>query len=274
MIDAHDKSLSIQEQCALAQVSRSSWYYAAALEPEENIRLMNRIDELHTLHPSSGSRMIRDYLRNEGYIVNRKRIQRLMGIMQLRVLYPKRNLSKRNLEHRIYPYLLRGMAIDHFNQVWSTDITYIRMSKGWAYMVAIIDWHSRAILSCRLSNTCDRFFCIEALEEAIRTYGKPDIFNTDQGSTFTAPDFLNVLEDHAITISMDGKGRAFDNIIIERFWRTLKQEEVYLKSYDTMKAAEESIGAYIEHYNTARPHSSLNGQCPIVFYKESVANAA
>lgn len=274
MIDPQDSTLPIREQCKLVKVSRSAWYYTASQEPEENIKLMNRIDELHLEHPTCGSRMLRDYLRLEGHIVNRKRIQRLMGIMQINAIYPKRNLSKRDLEHRIYPYLLRDVIIDRANHVWSTDITYIRMEKGWAYLTAIIDWHTRAVLSWRLSNTCDRFFCIEALEEAISKYGKPEIFNTDQGSTFTAPDFLKVLQDHEIKISMDGKGRALDNIFIERFWRTLKQEEVYLKSYEGMIAAKESIATYIEHYNTKRPHSSLKGQCPILVYKDSVVRAA
>jgi len=274
MISAQDKTLSIREQCELLNVSRSAWYYTASQESDENIKIMNRIDELHLDHPTCGSRMLRDYLRLEGHIVNRKRIQRLMGIMQINAIYPKQNLSKRDLENRIYPYLLRGINIDHANQVWSTDITYIRMDKGWVYLTAVIDWHTRAILSWRLSNTCDRFFCIEALEEAIAKYGKPEIFNTDQGSTFTAPDFLKVLQDNEIKISMDGKGRALDNIFIERFWRTLKQEEVYLKSYMGMLDAEKSIGRYIEHYNTKRPYSSLNGKCPILFYEDLAAKAA
>lgn len=274
MINAQDMTLPIREQCELLNVSRSAWYYTASRESDENVKLMNRIDELHLDHPTCGSRMLRDYLRLEGYIVNRKRIQRLMGIMQINAIYPKRNLSKRDLENRIYPYLLRRLNIDHANQVWSTDITYIRMDKGWVYLAAVIDWHTRAVLSWRISNTCDRFFCIEALEEAIAKYGKPEIFNTDQGSTFTAPDFLKVLQVNEINISMDGKGRALDNIFIERFWRTLKQEEVYLKSYEGMMAAEKSIGTYIEHYNTKRPHSSLKGKCPILVYKDLVAQAA
>lgn len=274
MINPQDKTLPIKEQCESLNVSRSAWYYTASQESDENIKLMNRIDALHLDHPTCGSRMLRDYLRLEGYIVNRKRIQRLMGIMQINAIYPKRNLSKRDLEHRIYPYLLRGMNVDHANQVWSTDITYIRMEKGWVYLTAVIDWHTRAILSWRLSNTCDRFFCIEALEEAIAKYGKPEIFNTDQGSTFTAPDFLKVLQDNEIKISMDGKGRALDNIFVERFWRTLKEEEVYLKSYAGVMEAEKSIGQYIEHYNTKRPHSSLNGKCPILVYMNKVVKAA
>jgi putative transposase len=262
MIDAKDTSLSISTQCILLGVSRSTWYYEANQEPEQNVRLMDMIDELHLDNPTWGSRMIRDHFRNIGIMVNRKRIQRLMMIMHVNAIYPKRNLSKRNLEHRTFPYLLRDVEIDHTNQVWSTDITYIRMEKGWSYLTAVMDWHSRAILSWRLSNTCDTNFCIEALNEALSRYGCPEIFNTDQGSTFTAPDFLLVLETHQIKISMDGKGRALDNVFIERFWRSLKQEEVYLKSYSDLRGAEKSIASYIEHYNYGRPHSALCGKYP------------
>lgn len=266
MIARQDMSLSISEQCKLAGVGRSSWYYEAKEEPEENIRLMDMIDVLHLDHPTWGSRTIRDHFRNNGILVNRKRIQRLMQIMHLAIIYPKRNLSKKNLEHRVYPYLLRDVTIERVNQVWSTDITYIRMEKGWAYLVAVIDWRSRAILSWRLSNTCDTSFCVEALKEALDKYGKPEVFNTDQGSTFTAPEFLKVLQDAQVKISMDGKGRALDNVIIERFWRSLKQEEVYLREYDDMDRARMSIGAYIEHYNSQRPHSSLKGRYPMGEY--------
>lgn len=186
--------------------------------------------------------------------------------MLTRDMYPKRNLSRKNLEHRIYPYLLRDLKIGHVNQVWSTDITYIRMEKGWAYLVAVMDWHSRAILSWRISNTCDTSFCVEALKDAIERYGCPEIFNTDQGSTFTAPDFIHTLEEQQVRISMDGKGRVFDNILIERFWRSLKQEEVYLKSYDNLHAAEASIGSYVELYNNGRPHQALAGKYPLAEY--------
>jgi putative transposase len=271
MINSIDSSLPISKQCELTNVNRSTWYYAASDEPAENIRLMDMIDELHLDHPTWGSRTLRDHFRNNSIMVNRKRIQRLMAIMRINVIYPKRNLSRRNLEHRVYPYLLRELKIDHVNQVWSTDITYIRMEKGWAYLVAVMDWHSRAILSWKLSNTCDTSFCVEALQEALARFGRPAIFNTDQGSTFTAPDFLKVLEDNEVRISMNGKGRAFDNIFIERFWRSLKQEEVYLKSYENLHTAEKSIGAYIDHYNNGRPHRSLGGWYPIVEYHRQSA---
>jgi putative transposase len=271
MIEPKGVSLSIIEQCKILGVNRSTWYYDGKDEREENVRLMGMMDELHLENPTWGSRTIRDHFRNNGIMVNRKRIQRLMGIMHLAVIYPKKNLSKRSLEHRVFPYLLRDMKIERVNQVWSTDITYIRMAKGWAYLTAVIDWRSRAILAWRLSNTCDVSFCIEALKEALYRYGDPEIFNTDQGSTFTATDFIEVLKSRGVQISMDGKGRALDNVIIERFWRSLKQEEVYLKSYEDLDLARRSIGSYIDHYNCGRPHSSLKGKYPIEEYRRLAA---
>jgi putative transposase len=264
-----DSKLTIAEQCGLLDVSRSSHYYQASDESEFNQWLMRRIDEINLAEPTWGSRMIRDFLATEGYKVNRKRIQRLMALMGIKVVYPKRNLSRRNHEHKVYPYLLKGLDICFPNQVWSTDITYIRLRRGWVYMVAIIDWHTRAVLSWRLSNTCDRFFCIEALEEALRRYGTPAIFNTDQGATFTSPDFTKVLLDAGVRISMDGAGRALDNVITERFWRTLKYDEVYLKDYESMTDAKENIGAFITKYNTIRPHSACNRLPPMSVYTSS-----
>jgi putative transposase len=264
-----DSKLTIAEQCGLLDVSRSSHYYQASDESAFNQWLMRRIDEINLAEPTWGSRMIRDFLATEGYKVNRKRIQRLMALMGIKVVYPKRNLSRRNHEHKVYPYLLKGLDICFPNQVWSTDITYIRLRRGWVYMVAIIDWHTRAVLSWRLSNTCDRFFCIEALEEALRRYGTPAIFNTDQGATFTSPDFTKVLLDAGVRISMDGAGRALDNVITERFWRTLKYDEVYLKDYESMTDAKENIGAFITKYNTIRPHSACNRLPPMSVYTSS-----
>lgn len=266
---SHDSNLTITEQCGLLDVSRSSHYYQAGDESEFNQILMRRIDEINLAEPTWGSRMIRDFLSLEGLKINRKRIQRLMALMGIKVVYPKRNLSRRNHEHKVYPYLLKGLDICFPNQVWSTDITYIRLRRGWVYMVAIIDWHTRAVLSWRLSNTCDRFFCIEALEEALRRYGTPAIFNTDQGATFTSPDFTKVLLDAGVRISMDGVGRALDNIITERFWRTLKYDEVYLKDYESMTDAKEQIGVFINKYNTARPHSACNRLPPMTAYASS-----
>lgn len=263
-----DSVVTIADQCALLGISRSTYYYRRKGECEENIRLMNRLDELHTKHPTWGSRKLRDALRLEKWKVNRKRIRRLMRLMGIETIYQARNLSKRNHEHKIYPYLLRNAKIERINQVWSTDITYIRLESGWCYMVAIIDWYSRAILSWRLSNTCDRFFCIDALEEALQKYGNPEVFNTDQGSTFTSPDFTGVLENSNIAISMDGKGRALDNVLIERFWRTLKYDEIYLKSYDSFNEARQQIGAFIQEYNNSRPHAKLDGKVPMAVCME------
>jgi len=265
----HDANLTIRQQCNLLSLSRSGYYYVPREETELNLTLLRRIDELNVEHPSWGSRMIRDRLILEGYQVNRKRIKRLMAILCLKAIYPGINLSKRNQKHSVYPYLLNNVSITRPNQVWSTDITYIRLRRSWVYLVAILDWSTRAVLSWRLSNTCDRFFCIEALEEAIRRYGTPEIFNSDQGSTFTSPDFVKVLLDNGIKVSMDGRGRALDNIITERFWRTLKYEEVYLKDYATMQDAQENIGRFIAMYNNERPHTACAGQPPLVVYTSS-----
>lgn len=271
MIDSKNIELTIKEQCKIINLSRSSYYYKKKPETPFNLFLMRKIDEIHTKHITWGSRKIRDYFINLGYKVNRKRIQRLMRIMQLQVLYPKKNLSKRNHEHRIFPYLLRNLNINKPNQVWCTDITYIRLDHGFVYLVAIMDWYSKKILSWELSNTADRFFCISALEQAMRLHGKPEIFNSDQGSQFTSPDFIKVLKKSEIKISMDGKGRALDNVAIERFWRTLKYDEVYLHEYKNMKEAKERIGVYINEYNSLRPHQTLSGRTPdIAYYSDMV----
>jgi putative transposase len=264
-----DEKLSIQQQCRLLSLSRSGYYYLPSQETELNLRLLRRIDEINVEEPTWGSRMLRDKLALEGDVVNRKRIKRLMAILRIKVIYPARNLSKRNQEHKVYPYLLKGLAITRPNQVWSTDITYIRLRRGWVYLVAVLDWATRAVLSWRLSNTCDRFFCIEAVEEALRVYGTPEIFNTDQGATFTSPDFTKPLLDLEVKISMDGKGRALDNIITERFWRTLKYDEVYLKDYASVVEAKDSLGRFIYKYNTQRPHTACAGQPPLTTYTSS-----
>lgn len=265
----HEADLPITKQCELVSLARSSYYYRGVGESPYNQSIMRRIDELHTEFPTWGSRMIRDRLRLEGYDVNRKRIQRLMALINIQVIYPKRNLSRRNHDHKIYPYLLKGLEITRPNQVWSTDITYIRLRHGWVYLVAVIDWYTRAVLSWRLSNTCDRFFCIDALADALRHYEKPDIFNSDQGATFTSPDFTQVLLDANVKISMDGAGRALDNVITERFWRTLKYDEVYLKDYESMSDASSQIGAFIQKYNNFRPHSSCERVPPMKLYTSS-----
>jgi len=266
MIGKNGSPLTVSEECRLLDVSRAGYYYRGRGESEYNQKLMRRIDELATAQPTWGSRMIRDRLREEGYKVNRKRIQRLMGILQIKVIYPKMNLSRRNHDHTVYPYLLKGLTIDRPNQVWCTDITYIRLKHGFVFLVAILDWATRAVLSYRISNTIDRFFCIEALEEALRRYGAPEIFNSDQGGQFTSPEFTKVLKDKEVRISMDGSGRALDNVVVERFWRTLKYDEVYLKEYESLPDAKEQIGRFIETYNNFRPHSACGGKPPMKVY--------
>jgi len=273
MIKRNNSPLTIKMRCELLELPRSSYYYKGRGETSENIMLMEQIDKIHTEHITWGSRKIRDYLRNEGYKVNRKRIQRLMRKMEIQVIYPKKNLSRANQEHKVYPYLLKDLDIDHPNHVWSTDITYIRLDHGFVYLVAVIDWYSKKILSWELSNTADRFFCIDSLEEALGKYERPEIFNTDQGSQFTSPDFTEVLKSRKIKISMDGKGRALDNIAIERFWRTLKQDEIYLHEYKNMQEARDGIKKFITEYNSVRPHQSLNGKTPDMVYYGEVKQA-
>lgn len=230
---------------------------------------MRLIDECHLKHPYYGSRRLRDWLEEHDHCVNRKRIQRLMRQMGIVALYPKRNLSRRNQTHRIYPYLLKGLAINRPNQVWAADITYIPMAKGFVYLVAIIDWYSRKVLSWQISNTMDADFCVEALEAALATYGQPEIFNTDQGSQFTSEDFTKVLNNRFIKISMDGKGRWVDNVFVERLWRSLKYEEVYLRAYDSVAQARASIGKYLTFFNAKRRHQSLGRKTPDAVYYES-----
>jgi putative transposase len=222
---------------------------------------MREIDGIYTEHPYNGSRKMQRELLKKGFNINRKRIQRLMNKMGIQVFYPKPNLSKRALLHKIYPYLLKGINISKVNHVWSTDITYIPMRKGFLYFTAVIDWFSRYILTWRLSTSLEAQFCIEALKEALEK-GKPEIFNTDQGCQFTSQEFLGVLENHAVKISMDGKGRAFDNIFIERFWRTLKYEEVYCKDYDSFEEAKTNLDEYLMYYNNNRLHQSLDYRTP------------
>lgn len=270
MINSDDKRISINQQCQLIGLSRSSYYYPSQGESALNLRLMNKIDELYTDHPTWGSRKLRDYLRNDGYgKINRKRVQRLMRIMGIQTIYPKKRLSIPHPDHKIYPYLLRNMDINRPNQVWCTDITYIRLKNGFVYLTAIMDWYSRKILSWKLSVTLDKHFCIDALESALRKYSQPEIFNSDQGCQFTSPSFTKPLRDRHIKISMDGKGRALDNVVIERFWRTLKYDEIYLKEYDSVTDARQQIGAFIEMYNSKRPHASLDGTTPNSVYSIS-----
>jgi len=265
MVDRKDP-LPVVRQCQLLEVPRSTFYYQRQTISEADLALMRLIDECHLKHPYYGSRRIRDWLEDQGQPVNRKRVQRLMRQMDLVALYPKRNLSRRNQAHRIHPYLLRGVQIERPNQVWAADVTYVPMAKGFVYLVAIIDWYSRKVLSWQLSNTLDADFCIAALEQALASYGRPEIFNTDQGCQFTSEAFTCVLQAHDIRISMDGKGRWLDNVFVERLWRSLKYEEVYLKAYDSIAQARASIGRYMAFFNTERRHQSLGRKTPDAVY--------
>jgi len=265
LIEPAHSELSVRQQCDLLGLNRSTYYYVPATESALNLHLMRLIDEQYMRTPFYGWPRMTVYLRNQGYTVNHKRVQRLMHKMGIQALYPKPLLSKANHEHKIYPYLLRSLAITRPNQVWSTDITYIPMQNGFMYLVAVIDWFSRYVLAWQLSNTLDGAFCVDTLQQALHS-GRPDIFNTDQGAQFTAIAFTSVLEKAAIQISMDGKGRALDNIFIERLWRSVKYEDVYLKRYDTVPALFTGLTHYFTFYNQERPHQSLAYQTPAVVY--------
>lgn len=266
--------LSLTRQAELLDLSRSSLYYRPVSASEADLRLMRRIDALHLELPFLGSRMLRDLLVQEGFAVGRKHVATLMRKMGLEAIYRRANTSRRHPRHPVFPYLLRGLVIDRPNQVWAADVTYIPMARGFVYLVAVIDWFSRRILSWRLSNSLTADFCVEALEEAIARYGRPEIFNTDQGSQFTAMDFVSVLKRHEIRISMDGRGAWRDNVFVERLWRSIKYEEVYLHAYDSVSAAKAGIARYATFYNTRRPHSSLDRQTPDHVYFKSLPLAA
>ena len=259
--------LSIRRQCELLNLTRSMLYHVPTEVSAEEIGLMKAIDRIFTKWPFYGSRRIMLELHNVGHDVNRKRVQRLMRVMGLQALVPGPHTSKPHPEHRVYPYLLRRLHIVRPNQVWATDITYIPLELGWGYLIAIIDWYSRAILAWRLSNTMTVEFCVEALEEALRHHGTPEIFNSDQGSQFTSPDFTGALTREGISISMDGKGRATDNIFVERLWRSLKYEDVYLHDYATLAHAHVGIGRWIRFYNGRRPHQALDNHTPVEVYR-------
>lgn len=258
----HDKQISIKRQCELLALNRSSYYAKPTGLSDEDQRLLNRMDEIFTEHPYYGTRRMMHALRVEGYAIGRKKTRRYYKILGIEAIYPKMNLSKRNQAHKVYPYLLKGLAIIRPNQVWSMDITYIRLKQGFIYLCAVIDWHSRYVLWWRLSITLQSDFCIEALQEAIAKYGKPEIFNTDQGVQFTSTNFIALLQENGITISMDGKGRALDNVFIERFWRSLKQEKIYRLDLASVIEARLAIREYIQFYNYQRPHQSLDYETP------------
>ena len=287
MIDrTHD--LPVTRQCQILKLARSTAYYTPQPTSDSDLKLMRRIDELHLEYPFAGSRMLRDMLRREGQQIWRKHVRTLMKKMGIEALYRKPNTSQRHAahpvypyllrdlkraiapilhrRHPVYPYLLRDLKIDRSNQVWATDITYIPMRRGFIYLVAVLDWYSRRILSWRVSNTLTTDFCLDAVREAITRYGTPDIFNTDQGSQFTSSEFTGLLKEHGIQISMDGKGRWRDNVFVERLWMSVKYEEVYLKAYDSVSAAKVSLGTYLAFYNTRRPHQLLDGKTPDAVY--------
>jgi len=266
MIDSSHKYLSLRKQCALLNLSRSTLYYQRSDETPENIEFMRLLDEEYTRHPFKGVLRMVEYLKDLGHEVNHKRVRRLLRTMGIMAIYPKKNCSKANPAHKKYPYLLKGMTINKVNQVWCTDFTYISLNQGFVYLAAVMDWHSRYVLSWRLSNSMDASFCIEALEDALLMHGKPDIFNSDQGSQYTSDDFTGLLLANDIRISMDGRGRAFDNIFIERLWRSVKYEDVYIKDYAGMVEAKNSLDRYFQFYNYERQHQSLENKKPAELY--------
>ena len=269
MIDRTDK-LPITRQAEILNISRGSVYYLPKPVSEADLTLMRRIDALHLKLPFAGARMLRDLLRQEGFKAGRKHVATLMRKMGIAALYRKPNTSRKHLENPVYPYLLRHLPVTRANQVWAMDITYIPMRKGFVYLTAVVDWYSRKVLSHRVSITMETGFCIEAVEEAIQRYGAPDIFNTDQGSQFTSSAFTGLLQQHGIRISMDGQGAWRDNVFVERLWKSVKYEEVYLKAYNTVSEAKAGLAKYFEFYNRRRPHSSLDRMTPEQFYFNSL----
>jgi len=266
MIDAAHRKLSISKQCKILGVNRSTVYYKKRPVKALDLEQMKLIDEQYLKNPSWGSRSMRNYLRRLGYKINRKRVQRLMRLMGLEAVYPKPKTSRPHPAHKVYPYLLRNLKIDHPNQVWAADITYIPMCHGFMYLVAIMDWYSRKVLSFRFSNTLDADFCVEALEEALGRYGKPDIFNTDQGAQFTSKAFTDLLQDNAVRISMDGRRRVQDNIFIERLWWSLKHQYIYLWSFDNATQLKQGVGQWFDMYNKERSHQALDDRTPDEVY--------
>jgi len=277
-IDGTDE-LPLSRQCELAEVPRATVYRRlTATVPQdanaEDLLLCRLIDEEYTNRPFYGSRRMVVFLRGAGDVVNRKRVQRLMRSMGLAGMAPGPNTSKAHPQHKVYPYLLRGVPVTRPNQVWSTDITYVRLARGFAYLVAVIDWYSRKVLSWRLSNSMDASFCVDCLEDALREHGRPEVFNSDQGSQFTSAAFTDVLKREGVDISMDGRGRALDNIFVERLWRNVKHEDVYLKGYDNMAELMVGLAKYFVFYNAERPHQSLGYQTPASVYRSGVGGGA
>ena len=278
LVDHGDPAVPVVAQCRLLKVARSTLYYRPVPVGADDLEVMRRIDELHLAYPFYGSRRMAAVLRREGLAVNRKRAKRLMRVMGLKTIYQKPNTSMGHPDHKKYPYLSRGLTIDRPNQVWCADITYIPMAKGFVYLVAVMDWFSRRVLSWRLSITMETDFCVEALTEAMERYGQPEIFNTDQGVQFTSAAFVDELAGRGVRISKDGKGRYLDNIFIERLWRSLKYEEVYIRAYGSVAEARRSLGQWLAFYNDVRPHQSFDYRTPREIFEgvacEDVDNAS
>ena len=263
-------ALPVVRQCQLLQLARSTAYYQPTPVSGTKLALMRRLDELHLLHPFAGARMLRDLLRQEGQAIGRRQVATLLRRMGLEALYRKPHLSHRHPAHRIYPYLLRDLEISRSNHVWAADITYIPMARGFVYLFAVLDWASRRVLAWRLSNTLTTDFCLDAVQEAITRYGTPTIFNTDQGCQFTSQEFTGLLKHHGIQISMDGKGAWRDNVFVERLWKSIKYEEVYLHAYETVGAAQQGLERYLTFYNRQRPHRALDGKTPNQVYCDNL----
>jgi len=268
MIEPNHSRISVVRQCELLGLSRSSYYREPAPETEETLQVMRRIDEIYTQYPFFGSRKIRDFMQREGTTINRKRVQRLMQVMGLESIAPKKKASLSAKGHTIYPYLLKNLFINRPNQVWCSDITFIRLSGGFVYLTVVMDWYSRYVLSWEVSVTLTEDFCVSALERALRLHPHqlPEIFNTDQGSQYTGVSFTSILKKHGIKISMDGKGRAMDNIMVERLWRTVKYEEIYLRDYESVKDLKQHLKIYFDFYNHLRPHQTFEGKTPAEIY--------
>ena len=273
MIDRGHK-LPLTRQAAVLGIGRGSLYYSACPVPASELAIMRRIDELHLDYPFAGSRMLRDLLRGEGIAIGRDQVTTMMRRMAIEAVYRRPHTSKPADGHKVFPYLLRGMAIDRPNQAWAMDITYVPMARGFVYLAAVMDWFSRRVLAWRLSITMEVDFCLDAVDEALARHGRPEIFNTDQGSQFTSAAFTGLLSDNAIRISMDGRGSWRDNVLVERLWRSVKYEEVYLRAYDNVAEARNSLGLYLGFYNRKRPHSSLDGRTPDQVYFAGLAVSA
>ena len=274
LVDPGDPALPVAAQCRLLRVARSTLYYRPVPVDAEDLAVMRRIDEMYLAWPFYGSRRMTAVLRDEGWMVNRKRVRRLMRVMGLEAIYQKPDTSRKHPEHKVYPYLLRDLVIDRPNQVWCADVTYIPMAKGFAYLVAVMDWFSRRVLAWKLSITLDAAFCVEALRDALDRHGTPEIFNTDQGTQFTGADFVNTLKGHEVRVSMDGKGRFLDNIFIERLWRSLKYENVFIMAYNTVPEARRGIGGWLAFYNEERPHQALGYRTPRAVFEGRAQEAA